>query len=111
MNKSEILELIKFSNGFYYGDNKELDKIIDKGKIEDKILIAENGYALELLSQDDDINVRKASVIGGWGGKVKINNENEKSFFDSLYRELHENDKLMQEYSEHCGYVDIKEYK
>lgn len=49
-----------------YGFNKELDKLVDSVKIEDRLVAAQKGYAPEVLHKDKDWRVRRAIAKNGY---------------------------------------------
>lgn len=49
-----------------YGFNAELDKLVDSVKIEDRLYVAQLGYAPEKLYNDKDWRVRRAVAKNGY---------------------------------------------
>ena len=50
----------------YYGSIPELDKLVDSGSVEDRLLAVKKHYALEVLCNDPSWRVRLAVCKLGW---------------------------------------------
>ena len=58
-----------------YGTNSEKDKMVKSNYWEDRLEMAEEGYGLDILINDEDWGVREAVADQGYGLNVLINDE------------------------------------
>ena len=59
-----------------YGSKPELDKLVDSGRVADRLRVAKYGYGLDRLIKDRDATVRRAVAEQGYGLDKLVNDTN-----------------------------------